>query len=213
MRIGLIAMLFVLSALCARADEVATVVLKNDSTFKGTVVTNTATEIVLRFKDGTERSFRRTAISDIIFSEKKSKSQIRKENLLESPPHFSCFGATLGRQALLNLRGGTHDSSFATHISGMFWSKVVGIQINLMWCFWQQNHTQHYLSAMAGYQYADFNSKFLWYEAGRNEWTFEGVGYVLHSRAFLCELGVAWPNGTAYKPQLLLQIGWVPKTY
>lgn len=213
MRLVFVVLILVGSAMVLHAEENATIILKNDSTFIGRVVTNSASEVVLRFRDGTERSFRRTNIRDISITKVQTKSERLKANLIESPPHFSCFGATIGRQALLNLRGGTHDSSFATHISGMFYSAVVGIQLNLMWCFWQQNHTQHYLSAMGGYQYADLKSKFLWYEAGRNEWTFQGVGYVLHSREFLLEAGVCWPSGTQYKPQLLVQVGWVPKTY
>ncbi len=212
MRLVVVVCFMLVLSVMAKADDVGNVVLKNDSTFSGKVVSNTASEIVLEFKDGSRRTFRRTAIRDFTVSKVVSRSE-RMKLLPESPAHFSCFGATLGRQALLNLRGGEHDSSFATHISGMFYSAFVGLQGNLMWCFWQQNHTQHYLSAMAGYQYADLKKKFLWYEAGRNEWTFEGIGYVLHSREFLLEVGVAWPNGTTSKPQWLLQVGWVPKKY
>ena len=212
MRVVMVLVLMMLGTVFCRAADQATVILKNDSTFAGKLVTNSASEVVLEFKDGSQRTFRRTAVKDVVLHKVMSRSD-RLKLLPDAPPHFSCFGATLGRGGLLNLRGGEHDSSFATHISGMFYSAVVGVQANLMWCFWQQNHTQHYLSAMAGYQYADLSKKFLWFDAGRNEFTYEGIGYVLHSREFLFEAGIAWPQGTTSKPQLLLQIGWVPKKY
>ena len=110
--------IFLLMTACSRADEIATVVLKNDSSYTGKVVVNLATEIALRLPDGTLKSFRRTVIREIIIHQDVSNASIvrtdtsatadtsrvnqpittysylKPDSVNADPPDFFCLGAT-----------------------------------------------------------------------------------------------------------------------
>lgn len=226
----------VLMTVCARAEESVTVMLKNDSSYTGILVVKSASEVVLRLEDGSIKSIRRTVIREIISHgevqattpsaasdtskttdatkgpAKTTNYEIRqRKNKEDDPRSFWCVGATLITPASFNIRTGFNENRMAYHISGLYFGSSGGVQLNAMYAFSKSDNTENYIGLALGTMTIHFGKAIGDFHAGDYKWNYVGPVYVLHTGGFLLEGGLSIGSGDFTNPQLLLQIGYVPK--
>lgn len=225
-----------LSVAIARADdERVKITLKSDSVLVGSLISNNASSYLLRLETGEIKTVRRTDVKSI---ETITEARVLRSSLGEFSPgvtsprvtspsvgkrdsvhldKFSCFGGTLGTPAGINARFGGHEGRTAYHVSGMYWGEeIYGIQLDLLFTSSiPKDYTQPYFGLMVGYMNLTVTKENATEKLpqGTYQWTYVGLGLVLHSHSFLFQAGITTGGGDFTSPVLMLQLGIVPRFY
>ncbi|MBX7156407.1 MAG: hypothetical protein K1X91_15735 [Bacteriodetes bacterium] len=205
---GVIALLSALQ-LHASYDSVQVVTKTDSMVIKGRLIHDGSTEIIVRLNEDKVRTIRRT---DIVTIDRFRTSEAGEvvDTRYKRQDNFFTAGVTIGSPAGLNLRIGKHINNLAFDVSGMYLSTVQGAQFNIHLCYDNEKATQNYIGLMVGSSAitGDLENTGI---SRTYTYTYGGVSTALHSHGFFLETGLVIGSGDFRSPQVMFQIGYMPK--
>lgn len=192
------------------------IILSDNTEMNGVIIKEDSASVVIRTASGVESMVKRSFIAQITYDTSVlTVDRITEEKVTKGKDSTTwSVGATIGTPAGLNIRFGFGNGKSAFHFSGGYWGNIIGLQINPMLALYSDERTFQYFSGMIGTSHIG-DSDLLYSGGGYRvvsrpkNWTYLGLGYVLHSRGFLLEAGLSAGLGSFSSPQLMLQIGYV----